>query len=416
MSCRPGGWAATRACRLAPPNRGRARSPTTRARWYWPTRSVHSSSTSAPRPPSGSTCWFPPSTSSTSSAATSRSSTWRAGSPTAGCGSAWSPWTTPRRCRGRGSARSSPTAASPGSSTGLEVAFAREEGPLEVNPADRFIATTWWTAHLAHAAMRRLDGERFLYLIQEYEPFTFPMGAFAAVARQSYELPHLALFSSELLRDYFRVHGLGVFSEGSEGGERDSAAFANAITRVEPPSERDLAAGGTRRLLFYARPEPHATRNMFELGILALGRAVFEGVLGPDWELHGVGTVRDRRADRPRRRRHFGDAPSPGPGGLRGASESARRGPRADVHATPQPGPNRDGLGGHADGHEQLREQDRRCDGGDLLQPDRRRAQRRGGLRWAARRPQPASTTSDAAPAAATSGGAATGTSRSTTS
>ena len=30
---------------------------------------------------------------------------------------------------------------------------------------------------------------------------------------------------------------------------------------------------------------------MFELGILALGRAVFDGVLGPDWELHGVGTV-----------------------------------------------------------------------------------------------------------------------------
>ena len=31
--------------------------------------------------------------------------------------------------------------------------------PLEVNPADRFIATTWWTAHLAHAALRRHDGD-----------------------------------------------------------------------------------------------------------------------------------------------------------------------------------------------------------------------------------------------------------------
>jgi hypothetical protein len=30
---------------------------------------------------------------------------------------------------------------------------------------------------------------------------------------------------------------------------------------------------------------------MFELGILALGRAVFDGILGPEWELHGVGTV-----------------------------------------------------------------------------------------------------------------------------
>jgi glycosyltransferase involved in cell wall biosynthesis len=172
----------------------------------------------------------------------------------------------------------------------LEVAFAREEDPLQVNTADRFIATTWWTAHLAHGALRGLEGERFLYLIQEYEPFTFPMGAFAALASQSYELPHFALFSTDLLRDYFRVRGLGVFSQGTEAGERASAAFSNAITRVEPPTELELAARGTRRLLFYARPEPHATRNMFELGILALGRAVFDGVLGPDWELHGVGT------------------------------------------------------------------------------------------------------------------------------
>jgi glycosyltransferase involved in cell wall biosynthesis len=173
----------------------------------------------------------------------------------------------------------------------LEVAFARKEGPLEVSTADRFIATTWWTAHLAHGAMGRLDGERFLYLISEYEPFTFPMGASAALACQSYELPHFALFSTDLLRDYFQGRRLGVFSESAEAGERDSAAFADAITQIEPPSERELAAGGTRRLLFYARPESHATQNMFELGILALGRAVSEGVLGTDWELNGVGTA-----------------------------------------------------------------------------------------------------------------------------
>jgi hypothetical protein len=173
----------------------------------------------------------------------------------------------------------------------LEVSFAREEGPLEVSIADRFIATTWWTAHLAHGALRSLDAERFLYLIQEYEPFTFPMGAFAAAAEESYELPHLALFSTEFLREYFRNRRLGVFSEGAEAGERASASFDNAITRVESPSEHELATRRGRRLLFYARPEEHATRNMFEFGILALRRAVAEGVLGPDWELHGVGSV-----------------------------------------------------------------------------------------------------------------------------
>lgn len=173
----------------------------------------------------------------------------------------------------------------------LEVAFGREGGPLAVNPADRFIATTWWTAHVARDALGRLEASRFLYLIQEYEPFTFPMGAFAALARQSYELPHFALFSSELLRDYFRLHGIGVYSDGVEVGDRRSASFANAITGVEPPSEAQLAARGGRRLLFYARPESHASRNMFELGVLALAQAVSDGVPGPDWELHGIGGV-----------------------------------------------------------------------------------------------------------------------------
>ncbi len=173
----------------------------------------------------------------------------------------------------------------------LEVSFAREQAPLEVSPEDRFIATTWWTAHIARDAVASLHGTRFLYLIQEYEPFTFPMGAFAALAGQSYALPHYALFSTELLRGYFRAHGLGVFSEGVETGERASAAFDNAITPVEAPTEAEMAAREGRRLLFYGRPESHASRNMFELGVLALARAVFEGTLGPSWELHGVGGV-----------------------------------------------------------------------------------------------------------------------------
>jgi hypothetical protein len=171
----------------------------------------------------------------------------------------------------------------------LEVAFARKEGPLQVSPGDRFIATNWWTAHLAHNALEGLDGERFLYLISEYEPFSFPMGTFAALAGQSYELPHFALFSTDLLRGYFRARRLGAFSESAEAGDRASAAFADAITRVERPSERELASRETRRLLFHAQPEQHATQSMFELGVMALGHAVSEGVLGPEWELNAVG-------------------------------------------------------------------------------------------------------------------------------
>ncbi len=173
----------------------------------------------------------------------------------------------------------------------VEVGYGREGAPLEVSPSDRFIATTWWTAHVAQQALSALGREGFVYLIQEYEPFTFPMGTYAALAAGSYELPHRAVFSTELLRDYFRRREIGVFAAGSEPGAATSISFQNAITAVDVPSAARLRERRTRRLLFYARPEQHASRNMFELAMLALQRAVREGAFVDDWELRGIGTM-----------------------------------------------------------------------------------------------------------------------------
>ena len=57
------------------------------------------------------------------------------------------------------------------------------------------------------------------------------------------------------------------------------------------PSAGELEARATRRLLFYARPESHAARNMFELGVLALSQVLQDGVFADGWELNGVGAV-----------------------------------------------------------------------------------------------------------------------------
>jgi hypothetical protein len=111
------------------------------------------------------------------------------------------------------------------------------------------------------------------------------MGTYAALAAESYDLPHRALYSSELLRDYFRRHDIGVY------GDDASASFQNAITAVPPPDAATLAGRDTRRLLFYARPEPHAARNMFELAVLALTRAADAGAFAGGWELNGIGSV-----------------------------------------------------------------------------------------------------------------------------
>ena len=173
----------------------------------------------------------------------------------------------------------------------VEVVFGRESQGVEVSRSDRFIATTWWSAHIANSAARSLGGSPFLYLIQEYEPFTFPMGTYAALAGESYRFPHFALFSTELLRDYFRRHSIGVYADGAAAGDEASAAFQNAITAIAPSTAAELSRRTSRRLLFYARPEPHAARNMFELGVLALDRALEQGAFRDGWDLHGIGTV-----------------------------------------------------------------------------------------------------------------------------
>jgi glycosyltransferase involved in cell wall biosynthesis len=171
----------------------------------------------------------------------------------------------------------------------VEFLFGRERAPVVLSRQDRFIATSWWTAHIAHDAVEQLGAQRFLYLIQEYEPFTFPMGTYAALAEQSYRFPHTALFSTTLLRDYFRNRAIGVYADAA------AETFQNAITDVHPPSADELAARRPRRLLFYARPEPHAARNLFELGVLAIVRALADGHFQHGWELRGIGTVQSGR-------------------------------------------------------------------------------------------------------------------------
>jgi hypothetical protein len=181
-----------------------------------------------------------------------------------------------------------------GSLERLEVVSAGDRSrPIDASAHDALVATHWTAAHVAARALDDLTTARFLYLIQEYEPLIFPASSAAALARESYDLPHAALFSSAPLRDWFRKRAIGVFANGPEHGERCSTFFENAITPVGPVEESELRRSGPRRFLFYARPEAHAARNLFEIAAMALDDAIAGGRFA-GWELAGIGTV-DRR-------------------------------------------------------------------------------------------------------------------------
>jgi hypothetical protein len=178
----------------------------------------------------------------------------------------------------------------------VSIEFAADRGRrLEVSPDDTFIAYNWSTAHLAHYAARALGRERFVYLLQDYEVIMYPTGSVAALAVQAVDFPHFAVFSSQLLADYFRKHSLGVFAGGEPAGRRDSVVFENALTPTGPRRPEDLDGHPLRSVLFYARPEPHGARNLFEIGLLAMREAVGDGRFGDRWRFAGIGSLGGRR-------------------------------------------------------------------------------------------------------------------------
>ena len=259
----------------------------------------------------------------------------------------------------------------------IEVVFGRESAAIAVARGDRFVASTWWTAYIADHAVRTVGSERFLYLIQEYEPFTFPMGTYAALAAESYGLSHFALFSSELLRDYFRRHRIGVFAAGADLGDDASTSFQNAIT---PGATADrLAAAWPRHAPAPVLRAARASRGAQH--VRARGDRALAGARRG--RLHGwLGAARDRHrragaADRAWRRCLTGAVAARRSGRLRGAAARPRRRAGADVHAAPEPRAARDGLGRDADRHQHVREQRRRGAARDLGQPDRGRADTR---------------------------------------
>ena len=275
----------------------------------------------------------------------------------------------------------------------VEVAFGRESHGLEVSRSDRFIATTWWTAHIADAARRELGGERFLYLIQEYEPFTFPMGTYAALADASYRLPHTALFSTELLRDWFRLRGLGVFASGAGVGRVPERDHADRPARRRRAGRAGDAPAAVLRAPGAPRGPQHVRARRARARSRRRGRACSTaGRSTASGRWRGGGGWISAAA------RRSSSSRAPPRATTRALLREHDVGPRADVHAAPEPRPARDGLGGHADRHQHVREQDRGGAHGDLGEPAWPR--RRTSTRWprrSARRSRARATPSGAA-------------------
>jgi hypothetical protein len=165
-------------------------------------------------------------------------------------------------------------------------------GPVEVGINDRFIAYSCWEAHLAHGLASLTNEPRFALLAQEYEPAFHEHGSEHAILNAAYDLPHLPIFNSDSLRYFFEQAKLGIFGKQQSKGCSEYIVIEHTHARVKAPTREGLARNGrSRRLVMYTRPEPHAARNLFPLGILGLSRAIERGVLVGSWEMLGIGAL-----------------------------------------------------------------------------------------------------------------------------
>ncbi|WP_374302947.1 glycosyltransferase [Paracoccus sp. (in: a-proteobacteria)] len=136
------------------------------------------------------------------------------------------------------------------------------ERVIDFSPDDRFVATAWWTAHLANdmLATGRFRHARFTYLIQDYEPNFYAWGDAYAAARNSYDMNFIPLINSSFLADYLDMIGV--------------LKLDNRRLVFRPNINLDRYGNVPRRphkgrlVAIYGRPE--VERNMFPLAIAGL--------------------------------------------------------------------------------------------------------------------------------------------------
>lgn len=129
-----------------------------------------------------------------------------------------------------------------------------------------------------------------LFFIQEYESIFYEYNSFRALCDETYSLPHKAIFNSKFLRQFFHEKRIGVFQDNIES--KNCIHFEHTFANLDKPDTQVLSDRTKKKLLFYARPENHASRNLFELGTYALEKAIEEGVFDESWEFYGVGSLK----------------------------------------------------------------------------------------------------------------------------
>jgi glycosyltransferase involved in cell wall biosynthesis len=161
----------------------------------------------------------------------------------------------------------------------------KPSAPVAIGEHDVFMGTAFWTVLAIKAALPLVRPQRFIYLIQDFEPGFFAASSQYALALETYGLDHFPIVNTQILFDFLVANRVGRFADPDH--VIDAVVFQPSVDRFH--FYVDIHPRSRRRLLFYARPTA-GLRNMFELGVAALRLAHQRGVFADDeWEFVGMG-------------------------------------------------------------------------------------------------------------------------------
>lgn len=158
--------------------------------------------------------------------------------------------------------------------------------PFIFGSKDIFIAYSSW--QVGHAfEFSKAVGRKFIFFIQEYEAIFHASDSIRFYVESCYRRLHYPLYHSDSLQTYFEKNRIGNFAKDKPD---DYYTYNLMMCNIQPITKPELENKVKRRLLFYARPEGHAERNLFEIGYIALKRAIVRGAF-KDWEFIGIGAL-----------------------------------------------------------------------------------------------------------------------------
>lgn len=170
-----------------------------------------------------------------------------------------------------------------------DIQFLPNSNAVDISSNDSVLCYSMWTAFVGKKIINRCSGKLF-YFIQEYEPSFHAYGSYSFLGASVLSFDHIPIFNSKELMQYFQSKRIGAF-HSDNGEKKPFFYFQHVIPKIALDSSDSINNRNIRKLLFYARPEAHAERNIFEVGVLALSKAIEQKVFGEEWEFYGIGTL-----------------------------------------------------------------------------------------------------------------------------